>query len=253
MHIDYILNKLTNHSLLCTYIFFYLMLQNCIRVANIMSKISTLCRATFHKNINFRPITRNMFVKNMHEYLNRAPNRTNFKAEQRFKLWDNISNDYKLIFREQRAMSMTFVVAYNLGWIGSLFIAPLTIAYVIIKDPPVGEEKLQGIFGPIKPINKTGRKIMMWTGFVMFVSLIVVGKILPIRIYHDPNKKLYKAVFAGILHKKNILTFSEGTAVPKFKYFLKDHLFDINGRTVLLEEEDYLVPFVREQMIRKTN
>lgn len=180
-----------------------------------------------------------------------STNRTNLRAEQRFKLLDKISDDYKLIYREQAVISRTVTVGYNCGWLG-LFGAALGLVYFIIKNPPIVQEPIDGIWSTLKPLTRTGSIIMLCAGLVMSVMLIVVCNTIPLRIYHNSTQKLYKAMFAyNILGKRKILTFCEGTAIPKFKWFLNETFFDINGHTTLLDAEHFPVPFVRQQMLHK--
>ncbi|XP_072753863.1 uncharacterized protein [Anoplolepis gracilipes] len=211
-------------------------------------KAPILCRTVFHKNIIFGSIT-----KTSYKHLS---NKINIIAEQKFRLKDNISNDYKIVYREQEIINLITTISHYSGWIGVIFSAFLT-GYVIYKNPPV-EKEIETEFkngGIIRPLSKLSRAVMLFFSFAVSVTLIICSKMIPFRIYYSPVEKLYKAVFVrSILGKKQILIFGEGTAVPIFKReHVGDILFKINGHTVLLDKECFPVPYVRERMIHKTN
>ncbi|CAL1676305.1 unnamed protein product [Lasius platythorax] len=222
-------------------------------MACMLSKAPILCRATFHKNITFGSVTKITRLQSYEHY----SNRTNAIAEQKFRLKDNISKDYKLVYREQGIINITTTIAYNAGWIGIILSASL-MGYIIYKNPPVeGVERTfgQDAKGVIKPLSKLNRALIILFGFAASLTLIIGSKAIPFRIYYSSAEKLYKALFVrSVLGKKQIVTFGEGTAVPIFKRkHLGDLLFKINGRTVLLDKECFPVPFVRERMISKTD
>lgn len=219
-------------------------------MACILNKAPILCRTTFYRNIIFGSVTK--VTRNYQHYTNR----TNIIAERNFKLKDNISSDYKLIYREQGIINIITTIAYYGGCVGVIFNVFLA-GYIIYVNPPV-EEEVKTTFssgGIIKPLSKLGRVGILLFTFVTSISLILCSRMIPFRIYHSPVEKLYKAVFVpSILGKKQIVTFGEGTAVPKFKRkHIGNVLFNINGRTVLLDKECFPVPYVRERMICKTD
>lgn len=219
-------------------------------MACILSKAPILCRTTFHKNIIFGSVTK--ITRSYPHY----SNRTNIIAEQKFRFKDNISNDYKIIYREQGIVNIITTIAHNAGWIGVILSVFLT-GYIIYVNPPVEKEPTKTFSngGMIKPLSKLARAGIVLFSFAASVSLIVCSRMIPFRIYYNSAEKLYKAVFVrSILGKKQIITFGEGTAVPKFKRaHTGDILFNINGRTILLDKECFPVPYVRERMICKHN
>ncbi|XP_070160844.1 uncharacterized protein [Polyergus mexicanus] len=219
-------------------------------MACILSKAPILCRTIFRKNIIFGSITK--ITRSDSHY----SNRTNIIVEQKFRLKDNISNDYKIIYREQGIVNTTITIAHNGGWIGIIF-SVFLVGYLIYVNPPVKEEAKDTFSngGIINPLSKLARVGIVLFTFAASVSLIVLSKMIPFRIYYNSAEKLYKAVFVrSILGKKQILTFGEGTAVPKFKRAHTGNiLFNINGRTVLLDKACFPVPYVRERMICKTD
>jgi len=184
-------------------------------------------------------------------WMDHLTNRTNLKAEQQFKLKDNVNNNYKLIYREQRNISFMIVSSYYFGWLGFIC-STFGLGYLLIKNPPLREKgKIDDFGGEVMiPLSKFGRIAMVFGGIALSFSIIMVSKIMPIRIYHNPTEKLYKAVFAyNVWSKAPLLTFGEGTVVPKFNKYFKDLVFNINGHTILLDKESFPVPYVREQMI----
>lgn len=228
------------------------MLQNDItRMAAILSKAPILCRTAFQKKLIFGPITKIILVKNQ----GHLTNRTNIRAEQRFRLKDNISDDYRLIYREQKFIEAVCVISYNSGWIG-LALGSFLAAYLVYEDPPVTDVERPGFFNTLKPLTKVGRIIMLIGGFVICVLLLTVSRTMPLRIYHSSTQKMYKMIIVdNIFRGKKMLTFGEGTVTQKFKRsgFTLGALYDINGHTILLDIESFPVQSMREQMIRKTN
>lgn len=219
------------------------------RMACILSKAPIFCRATFRKNIIFASVTKITRGKTYEHFTNR----TNIFAERKFKLKDNISSDYKLIYREQGIINVITTIAHNGGWMGVIFSVFLA-GYIICKNPPVEEGATTTTFnngGIIRPLSKLNRAAIVLFTFVSSVTLILCSKGIPFRIYHSPAEKLYKAVFVrSLLGKKQVVTFGEGTVVPAFKRkHLGDVLFNINGRIVILDKECFPVPHVRERMI----
>lgn len=218
-------------------------------MAYILNKTPILCRAAFYKNIIFGPVTK---IARSCMY---QSNRTNIIAEREFKLKDNISSNYKLIYREQRLINIIITVVYNSAWVGIIF-CTFFIGYLIYKNPPV-EQKIK-VVSPnayIGPLNKLARIGIILFSFALTIAVLLCCRIIPFRIYHSPAEKLYKVVFVrSIFDKQQIVTFGEGTAVPLFKHkHIGDTLFNINGRIILLDKECFPVQHMREQMIRKTN
>jgi len=193
-----------------------------------------------------------MLVKR-YEHLN-----TNPWAEKKFKLMDNISDDYRLVYREHSSFNVLISIAYHVGWLG-LVSTTLSMGYLIYKNPSVQQEKgMEGVLQSeklFKPLSNVGRVLMIIGSFAVCIVLIVCSKTIPFRIYHNSAEKMYKAVFVNrIFGKKQIETFGEGTIVPTFsRKFLGDLFFNINGRNVLLDKECFSVPYIHEQMIRKSN
>lgn len=217
-------------------------------MANIMNKALLLCRPAFHKNIIYGPFNKITLVKTCYHFTNR----TNVKAEEYLKRKDNISNDYKLIYRDETNLIICVSFAYHCGWIGTIAIL-LSAVYIILRDPPKEEEVVVGLFRqPYKLPSDPIKLIASCCGLIMCSVILYVSRIFPFRIYHNQKEKLYKAVFASIMGTKKIVTFGEGTAVQKYKHKYFKDLYDINGHTILLEEESFPVPFVREQMICKS-
>lgn len=220
-------------------------------MAYILNKVPLLCRSVFRKNIISGPINKNTLVKNYEHFTNR----TSRWAERKYKLKDNISDGYRLVYREHPTRIFTIFATYHLGWIGfasSIFCA----GYLIYMKPPVREKGIEGILEDevLRPLSALERILALLTSFTMSIILIVCSKIIPFRIYHNSTEKIYKGVFVNrILGKKQIETFGEGTAVPVFSCkSLRNLLFNINGRIVILDEESFPVQCVRERMIHKT-
>lgn len=218
-------------------------------MAYILNKTPILRRSTFYKNIISGSINKNTLVN--HEHLT---NKTNPMAEKRFKLKDNISDGYRLIYREHSVVNIVVAGAYHIGWIG-LVAGTFSLGYLIYKNPPVREEGTEGILHSgrvLRPLTALERVFMLFASFTVSIILIVISKTIPFRIYHNSTEKVYKAVFVNrIFSKKQMETFSEGSAVPVFNQYLGDILFNINGRIVLLDKECFPVPNIRERMIRK--
>lgn len=229
------------------YILTFVTLQN-RTMAYITNKALILCRPAFHKNIIYGPVTKITLVKTCYHFTNR----TNIKAEEYFKRKDNISNDYKLIYREEKNFNLCISFAYHVGWIG-IIASLISAVYVILRDPPKEEEILIGVWKePYKLVSDPVKIIGSCCGLIVGGIILYVSRMFPFRIYHNHKEKLYKAVFASIIGTRKIVTFGEGTAVQKYKHqFFKD-LFDVNGHTVVLDEYSFPVPFIREQMIRKS-
>lgn len=231
---------------------FNLQLQNIAdyTMAYILSKTPILCRAAFHKNIILGSVTK-ITKSYMHQ-----TNKTNVIAERKFRLKDNISDNYKLIYREENIMNVMITFAYNTAWIGIIF-CTVFIGYLIYKNPPVEEQKeltfSSGAYA--SSLSKLARTAISLFSLALIVTVILCCRIIPFRIYHNSAEKLYKAVFVrSILGKKQIVTFGEGTVMPIFK---RKHagniLFNANGRIILLDRECFPIPYMREQMIYKTN
>lgn len=219
-------------------------------MAYILSKTPILCRAAFHKNIIFGPVTK-ITKSCMYQ-----SNKTNIIAEREFKLKDNISNNYKLIYREQRYFNIIVTLIYNSAWVGIIF-GTFLMGYLIYKNPPVEEQKTK-IFTTnsyMKPLSKLARIGVTLFSLALTIVVLLCCRMIPFRIYHSPAEKLYKIVFVrSIFDKQQIITFGEGTAVPLFKReHVGDVLFNINGRITLLDKECFPVQHMREQMICKTN
>lgn len=219
-------------------------------MAYILNKALILRRSAFYKNIISGSINKNTLM-NHQEHLT---NKTNSLAEKKYKLKDNISNDYQLVYREHSTINTVVVGAYHIGWLG-LVAGTLSIGYLIYKNPPVREKGSEEVLDGrvLRPLTSLERVLMLLASFAVSIILIVSSRTIPIRIYHSPTEKVYKAVFVNrIFGKKQMETFSEGGAVPVFsRKSPGDLLFNINGRIVLLDKECFPVPYVRERMIRK--
>lgn len=218
-------------------------------MTHILNRAQVWCRSAFLKNIISSPSKRNNY-----EYFT---NRTNAIAEKKYKLKDNISDDYRLVYREHSTISRVMVVAYHMGYIG-IATSILSMGYFIVKRPPLQEEGMEGVLqkydNVIIPLSNVGRVLMLCASFAVSIVLIVASKTIPFRIYHNPMEKMYRAVFVSkIFGKKQIETFGEGTVIPVFRRkSLGNVLFNMNGRIVILDKECFPVQSVREQMIRKT-
>ncbi|XP_011685567.1 PREDICTED: uncharacterized protein LOC105448599 [Wasmannia auropunctata] len=217
-------------------------------MAYILNKATVLCRPVFRKNIISGPLNKITLVKSNQQ----MTNKTNAWAEQKYKLMDNISDGYRLVYRELSAISTTITVAYHAGWLG-VAVSTISLGYLIYMRPPVqdtvrgSDEKL------LMPLSAVGRIIALLGSFAVAAILIVGSKTIPYRIYYNAAEKVYKAVFVNrILGKKQIETFGEGTVVPVFsRKYIGDILFKINGRIVILDKECFPVQSIRDQMICK--
>ncbi|XP_011873110.1 PREDICTED: uncharacterized protein LOC105564938 [Vollenhovia emeryi] len=222
-------------------------------MAYILSRSPVLCRSAFRKNVICGPVNKIILAKSMVN----LPNRTNVWAEKKFKLQDNISNAYRLVYREESVINGTCFAAYHIGYIG-LALSTFFLGYLILVKPPLPENRLMEDAldeGVVKPLTNVGRVVTLFISFVVSVVLIVSSRAFPFRIYHNPAEKMYKAVFVSrIFGKKQIETFGDGTVVSVFdsRRSLGDILFYINRRLVILDAECFPAPYVREQMIRKT-
>lgn len=220
-------------------------------MAYILNKIPLLCRPAFRKNIISGPINKNTLVKN-YEHLT---NKTNPWAEQKYKLKDNMSDGYRLVYREHSTINAIITAAYHIGWIG--FVSNIfCIGYLLYMKPPVREKGTEGVLqsGLLRPLSALERIFMLFASFTISIILIVGSKTIPFRIYHNSVERMYKGVFVTrVMGKKQIETFGEGTVMPAFsRKSLGNLLFNINGRIVILDKECFPVPYVRERMIRKT-
>lgn len=220
-------------------------------MAYILSKAPILCRSVFHKNIISGPVNKNALVRS-YEHL---ANKTNPWAEQKYKQKDNISDGYRLVYREHSTMNGFVAAAYHIGWLGFGF-SIFCMGYLIYMKPPVQEKGTKGVFlseDTLKPLTNVGRVVLLLLSFTVSIVLIVGSKTIPFRIYYNSAEKVYKAVFVSrILGKKQIETFGAGTVVPVFsRKRVGDILFNINGRIVILDKECFPVQSVREQMLCK--
>ncbi|XP_018376140.1 PREDICTED: uncharacterized protein LOC108769597 [Trachymyrmex cornetzi] len=217
-------------------------------MAYLLNKTSILWRPVFHKNIISGPINKNTLVKS-YEHLT---NKTNAWAEQKFKLKDNISNGYRLVYREQLTMCRFIILTYHFGWT-CLAVSLFTLGYFIYK-PPV-QERITNTLPDgeltLRSLSNLERLLFILGIFTVSIILIVGSKTIPFRIYYSSTDKIYKAVFVNrILGKTQMETFGEGTVVPVFSR--GDTFFNINDRIVILDKECFPVQSVRERMIRKT-
>lgn len=222
-------------------------------MAYILNKAQILCRPAFLKNIISSPIN-----KRLKSYKHFS-NRTNVWTEKKYKLKDNISDDYRLVYREHSSFNMMIAVAYHVGWMG-IVAGTLSTGYLIFMKPPVYEKKgMEGVLikeyeGIVEPLTNVGRVLMLCASFAISTLLIVCSKTIPFRIYYNSAEKVYKGVFVHrIFGKKQIETFGEGTVIPVFSRKSLGHIFfNMNGRIVILDKECFPVPSIREQMICKT-
>ncbi|XP_024872623.1 uncharacterized protein LOC112455122 [Temnothorax curvispinosus] len=224
-------------------------------MAYILNKAPVLCRSVFRKNIISGPVNKNTLVRS-YEHLTNRTNKTNSWAEQKYKLKDNISDGYQLVYREHSTINGTIIAAYHIGWI-CFAAATFSSGYLMYVNPPVLKKGTSGILRTgyvLRPLTDVQRVLILFTSFAFSAILIVVSKGLPLRIYYSSKEKVYKAVFVNrIFGKKQIETFGEGTVVPvSNRKFLRDSFFKINNRIVLLDKECFPVPYVRERMLRKT-
>ncbi|XP_011172505.1 uncharacterized protein LOC105204923 [Solenopsis invicta] len=221
-------------------------------MAYIMSKTTILCRPVFCKKIISGPINKNTFARSYQQ----LTNKTNAWAEQKYKQKDDISNSYRLVYREHSLVNLVTTAAYHVGWLG-FFTSTFGLAYLIYEKPPVREKEPEDPAAgqKFRPLTAAERVLMLFVSFALSTLLVVGSRTIPFRIYHDSAEKIFKAVFVSrILGKKQIETFAEGTAVPIFsRKHLGDLLFKVNGRTILLDKECFPVPYIREQMICKSS
>ncbi|XP_029159955.1 uncharacterized protein LOC114931962 [Nylanderia fulva] len=218
-------------------------------MACILSKAPIFYRAAFHKTIIFGSVTQvNRRLYNQH-----LTNKTNAFMERKFRFKDNISNDYKLVYREQKIVNGIMIIGHTAGWIGAIY-GMCLMGLEFLMDPPMdkGVEFEGG--GILMSLSKPKKILLLLCCIGICTTLILCSRIIPFRIYHSATEKLYKAVFVpSISFKKQIVTFGEFTAVPIFKRrHAGDILFKINGRIVLLDIECFPVPFMRERMIIKS-
>ncbi|KAL0116066.1 hypothetical protein PUN28_011135 [Cardiocondyla obscurior] len=219
----------------------------------ILDKARILCRSTFRKDVISGFINKKPPARNMEHYPN---HRRNTWSETKFKMKDNVSDDYKIVYREISAMNGLIVIGYYAGWVG-LAVNISTLGYFIYDRNSLQKRGLKGV---LHDESKTGPFTLVQQGFLWFTSTIVTviliygSRMLPFRIYHNPKEKMFKAVFVrDILGKKRIETFGEGTLEPAFKQ--KDGgkvFFKMNNRIALIDQEFFPVPYVYEQMLRKT-
>ncbi|XP_018337172.1 PREDICTED: uncharacterized protein LOC108745491 [Trachymyrmex septentrionalis] len=220
-------------------------------MAYLLNKTSILWRPVFHKNIISGPINKNTLVRS-HEYLT---NKTNAWAEQKYKLKDNISNGYRLVYREQSNLCTLITSTYHFGWL-SLAASLFILGYFILK-PPVQEEVENTLSDDqliLRPSSNLERLLLIFGSCTLAIIFIVGSKTIPFRIYYNSVDKIYKAVFVNrILGKTQMETFGEGTAVPAFNRKNRNGIFfKINGRIILLDKECFPVQSIRERMICKT-
>lgn len=221
-------------------------------MACILKRAPILCRAACQKNIIHNSLLQVIRVRNYGHF---SPNKSDTLIEKRFKLKDSISDDYKLIYREHKTLNATIIISYYSGWFFST-LGILILGYILIKDPPIVEQeeeianKQVSLFSP-----KTRRIFIVLSTVALPITLVMISRAMPFRIYYSPSQKLFKAVFvSNILRRKQIKTFSEGSAIPMFKRsrFMADSLFKINGHTTLLDRDSFAVQAIREKMICRT-
>ncbi|XP_018046050.1 PREDICTED: uncharacterized protein LOC108685667 [Atta colombica] len=217
----------------------------------LLNKTSILWRPVFHKNIISGPINKNTLVKS-YKHLN---NKTNAWTEQKYKLKDNISNDYQLVYREQSSICTLITSTYHFGWL-SLATSLFTLGYFIYMKSPV-QEGIENTLSDdeliLRPFSNWEKLLLIFGSFTISIMLIVSSKAIPFRIYYNSADKIYKAVFVNrILGKTQMETFSEGTVVPVFNRNRGDIFFKLNGRIVILDKECFPVQSIRERMICKT-
>ncbi|XP_011050179.1 PREDICTED: uncharacterized protein LOC105143501 [Acromyrmex echinatior] len=219
-------------------------------MAYLLNKTSILWRSVFHKNIISGPINKNTLVKN---YKHLA-HKTNAWTEQKYKLKDNISNGYRLVYREHSNICTLIILTYHFGWL-SLAANLSVLGYFVCMKPPVQEETENLLPDDkliLRPSSNLGRLLLILGSFTISIILIVGSKTIPFRIYHNSADKIYKAVFVNrILGKTQMETFGESTIVPVFSRNRGDIFFKINGRIVILDKECFPVQSMRERMIHK--
>jgi hypothetical protein len=168
-----------------------------------------------------------------------------------------VNSDYKLIYREEQNVITITSMAYYSGGIG--IVITLGIIAYLFYDIFVLKTSQKDLYndlshftlGPLSKVNIFDLLCVIMLGTIVLVKY---SKIIPLRIYHNSKKKLYKVVFVNnILKKGKLVTFAEGTAVPVFKSKkIGNILFYVNNHMILLDEESFPVPYQREQMICKT-
>ncbi|XP_014489238.1 PREDICTED: uncharacterized protein LOC106752214 [Dinoponera quadriceps] len=245
-------------------------------MACILSRTPILYRATYFKSVICNPIAQVIRVKNYGHF---DPIKSDSILEKKLKLKDNISDDYKLIYREHTTIHRLIILSYNGGWL-FLFLSILNAIYIIITDPTLSkpykrlyqeepdekylEENIDeegrlmntdeegNPLITMQPPSKFSKIISVFGGIVTSAILIITTKTMPLRIYHSPKQKLFKGMFvSNIIHGKKLEIFSEGSAVVMFRKFMPEALFKINGRIVLLDKECFAVQKLREMMIHK--
>ncbi|XP_011146610.1 uncharacterized protein LOC105187492 isoform X2 [Harpegnathos saltator] len=219
-------------------------------MAYILSKTPVLYRTTYYRNIILSPVAKHICIKNSRYFSSIKSDRL---TEKRFKLKDNISDDYKLIYREYNRIPQLISITYYTGWFGVCFVIYI-VGYIIIKNPLVSDKEVETSFSKEKLSTETDRIFMIISGMFLSIVLILGSQMFPFRIYHNCSQKLYKAIFvSNILGKKQIEIFGEGTIIPMFKDFehLSDIFFKINDRIVLLDKRCFQKPVLYEMMIRK--
>lgn len=217
-------------------------------MACILNKTPVLYRAAYYRNIIFSPVFKVTCVKNYGYF---SPNKSDVIVEKRFKLKDNITDDYKLIYREHNTIHKTIVFSYYSGWFCLLFGICIT-GYMIIEKPPLKTEEIKGLFTSVQPESKVSRILIMISSVLLPIMLIYVIRMMPFRIYYSSSQKLYKAIFIkDIWRKESIEIFGENSAIPLFSRFkiLEDTIFKINGRSILLDRYCFAVQATREKMI----
>ncbi|XP_032674860.1 uncharacterized protein LOC116845829 [Odontomachus brunneus] len=221
-------------------------------MAYILSKTPILYRAAYYKNIITGPFAKVTCAKNYGYF---SPVKSDTLIEKRFRLKDNIADDYKLIYREHNAVRVLITCSYYTGWI-SLLAGVIIVGYLLIENPPLDSKEVEDLFGIIKFENELSRLLVASSGIILPIIFIRCIRIIPFRIYYSSLQKLYKVIFVpNILYrKKNIETFGEGCAVSIFNRFnfLADTFFKINGRIVMLDRDYFTVQAIREKMIYRT-
>lgn len=216
----------------------------------ILSKAPLLYRAVCHKNVTLGSTTKLILVRTCKH----LTNRTTVSAQERLKIKDNVNSDYRLIYREQRAIINTTFVAYHAGWILialSLSATAYLLYNIFVLQTPEPDLKWMNI----RSISRLTQFDIMCVAVVTGIALIMSSKMVPFRIYYNSKEKLYKVVFVkNIFRKTQLVTFAERSAVPVFKTRMGDALFYVNGdRIILLDEDSFPIPFQREKMIRRMN
>ncbi|RLU15376.1 hypothetical protein DMN91_012370 [Ooceraea biroi] len=221
----------------------------------ILNKAPLLYRAAFCKNITLGRMTKLILARNCKHQTNKTP----VRMQERFRLKDNVSYDYKLIYRDEKKVLTIIFSTYHFGWIG-LFATLSCMVYVlydvfVLQTPE--DHRPDSLLGvEMSPLSHLHRFDLLCIATLMASMLIIYSRAIPIRIYHNPKEKLYKVVLINnIFRKGKVVTFAEGSAVPVFKRgsFIKDSLFYVNNnRMILLDEDSFPVPAEREKMLCKT-